>query len=87
MFVFNRYDNPGEFDKQFTNYEKLFLYINSNKGLNVNIRWGVLSDYFKKVHERMENSQFPKLRLVLLRFYNRFMQGFFISDESDYLIN
>ncbi|EDV21338.1 uncharacterized protein TRIADDRAFT_60265 [Trichoplax adhaerens] len=41
-----RYADPQEPVRQFTNYEKLFQYLNSKPELKVKIQFGTLSDYF-----------------------------------------
>ncbi|XP_060596328.1 alpha-mannosidase 2-like [Ruditapes philippinarum] len=48
-----RYQTAKEWDEQFTNYLKLFEYINSNTNLGVQAQFGTLSDYFRIVHEEI----------------------------------
>ncbi|XP_075238901.1 alpha-mannosidase 2-like [Convolutriloba macropyga] len=77
-----RYDVSAECDKQFNNYEKLFDYINSHREMNTNIRWGTLSDYFAKVHERTQLSDFSKLSGDFFTYADReqhYWSGYFTS--------
>ncbi|XP_076081829.1 alpha-mannosidase 2x-like [Mytilus galloprovincialis] len=46
-----RYDRGDEWDKQYTNYQKIFDYVNSKSDLNTQIQFGTLTDYFKKLYE------------------------------------
>lgn len=58
-----RYDHDIEWDQQYTNYNKLFKFINANKeryhGAEVN--FGTPSDFFKELRHRSDN-KFPTLR-------------------------
>ncbi|VDK31481.1 unnamed protein product, partial [Gongylonema pulchrum] len=59
-----RYDTPFEWESQFTNYMKLFKYMNAQLPWNVNVRlqrlayfqarFGTLDDYFQLVDERLK---------------------------------
>ncbi len=42
-----RYTDMAEARAQFENYERLMDYMNSNKAMNVDIRFGTLGDYFE----------------------------------------
>lgn len=37
-----RYDHPSEWDVQYSNYQTLFDYMNSNLNLNVKVRYYIL---------------------------------------------
>ncbi|VDM94119.1 unnamed protein product, partial [Onchocerca ochengi] len=51
-----RYDTELEWNKQYRNYMKLFKYMNEQNRWNVNARFGTLDDYFRLVHERLDES-------------------------------
>lgn len=46
-----RYNNPEEFDQQYTNYMQLMQFINSHQ-YNAHVTFGTLSDYFEEVRAR-----------------------------------
>jgi len=52
------YSSEGEWDQQYTNYNQIIEYINSN-GYDAEVRWGTLTDYFNAVHSRI--SRFDSL--------------------------
>lgn len=58
-----RYDHDTEWDQQYTNYQKLFDFINANKDRyhGAEVRFGTPSDFFKALRERSDN-RFPSLR-------------------------
>ncbi|XP_066584958.1 alpha-mannosidase 2 [Prorops nasuta] len=56
-----RYSHALEWDTQYTNYQKLFDYMNQNKNLNVEIQFGTLSDYFDAIREKHNLNEFPTL--------------------------
>ena len=62
-----RWDGEGEWDAQYTNYQQLMDYINSNPQLHAEINWGTLSDYFEAVRSKSsektgdETKLFPSL--------------------------
>lgn len=58
-----RYDHDTEWDQQYTNYKKLFDYINANPDRyhGAEVRFGTPSDFFKALRERGAN-RFPTVR-------------------------
>ncbi|KAI5636971.1 alpha mannosidase middle domain-containing protein [Phthorimaea operculella] len=51
-----RYEYPSEFDAQYTNYMKMFNYINSHSDkFNAEVKFGTPLDYFNAVKERHKN--------------------------------
>ncbi|MCP9260634.1 Alpha-mannosidase [Dirofilaria immitis] len=58
-----RYDTELEWNKQYVNYMKLFKYMNEQNRWNVNARFGTLDDYFRLVHERL-NEDSDKLPVL-----------------------
>ena len=56
-----RYDSDAEAEAQFTNYEKLFEYINSNPQLNAEAKFGTLADYFELVDQARPISENPSI--------------------------
>ena len=52
------YSSEGEWDQQYTNYNQIIEYINSN-GYDAEVRWGTLTDYFNAVYSRI--SRFDSL--------------------------
>ncbi|KAK4312845.1 hypothetical protein Pmani_015762 [Petrolisthes manimaculis] len=51
-----RYVRPEEWDNQFTNYQAIFDYLNSNPELHVEAQFGTLADYFRAVQEESGSS-------------------------------
>ncbi|KAG1652161.1 Alpha-mannosidase 2 [Nymphon striatum] len=51
-----RFSHKMEWEQQYTNYNKLFSYINSRTDLHVDVRFGTVADYFKEVDYRMKNN-------------------------------
>ncbi|XP_042497118.1 alpha-mannosidase 2-like [Macadamia integrifolia] len=49
-----RYISIDEAEVQFTNYQLLFDYINSNPSLNAEVKFGTLEDYFQTLREEAE---------------------------------
>jgi alpha-mannosidase len=45
------YSNEAEWDQQYSNYNQIMEYINSN-GYEASVQWGTLTDYFNAVHAR-----------------------------------
>ena len=56
-----RYTHFTEWDAQYNNYQKLFDYMNRNDQLNVQIKFGTLSDYFDAIREKYNLNEFPTL--------------------------
>ncbi|XP_076234440.1 alpha-mannosidase 2 isoform X2 [Calliopsis andreniformis] len=56
-----RYTHFTEWDAQYKNYQMLFDYMNQNEKLNVQIRFGTLSDYFDAIREKHNLNEFPSL--------------------------
>lgn len=56
-----RYTHFTEWDAQYNNYQKLFDYMNQNQQMNVQIRFGTLTDYFDAVREKSNLNEFPTL--------------------------
>ncbi|KAL1122794.1 hypothetical protein AAG570_003120 [Ranatra chinensis] len=56
-----RYDHLTEWDAQFTNYQKLFDYINSNPHMNAKAQFGTLGDYFDALKKEKSVKDFPTL--------------------------
>ena len=46
-----RYDSAKEWDLQYENYKAIMDYVNANPGLNAEIHWGTLQDYFNEVNK------------------------------------
>lgn len=69
-----RYEYGIEFDAQYTNYMKLFNYINSRKDVfNADVRFGTPLDYFKAMRER--NRNIPTLRGDFFVYSDIFSEG------------
>ncbi|XP_067941303.1 alpha-mannosidase 2x-like [Watersipora subatra] len=84
-----RYDSAAEWDKQYTNYQKLFDYMNE-ADWNVQAQFGTLSDYFNEVRAEMgqpESSEasldgFPSLSGDFFAYADRidhYWSGYFTS--------
>lgn len=50
-----RYVRAEEWDNQYTNYQKLFDYMNSREDLHVQAQFGTLADYFRALHEETDS--------------------------------
>ncbi|KAJ8679139.1 hypothetical protein QAD02_014926 [Eretmocerus hayati] len=57
-----RYSHMTEWDAQFTNYQKLFDYMNNDRQMNVQIQFGTLTDYFEALRSQKNvESDYPSL--------------------------
>ena len=61
-----RWDSAKEWNAQFKNYQRLFNYMNGNENMNVNIKFGTLSDYFQALSVQVAKAHighdtFPRL--------------------------
>ncbi|XP_017877818.1 alpha-mannosidase 2 [Ceratina calcarata] len=56
-----RYTHFTEWDAQYKNYQRLFDYMNKNQQMNVQIKFGTLSDYFDAIREKHNLNEFPTL--------------------------
>ena len=54
-----RYEKREEWMSQFRNYRKLFMYINSQPGFNMDVKFGTLTDYFNSIAS--ESESYPSL--------------------------
>ncbi|MFH4982270.1 hypothetical protein AB6A40_008979 [Gnathostoma spinigerum] len=61
-----RYDKDFEWIDQYSNYKKLFDYMNTRKDWNVNVRFGTLSDYFGILNRRISEQVTEKPQLPVL---------------------
>ncbi|KAF6027849.1 MAN2A1 [Bugula neritina] len=77
-----RYDTPGEWDKQYTNYDKLFTYMNGKSEWNVKAQFATLSDYF---NELRKESGDPELSGASLAGFPTLSGDFFTyADRADH---
>jgi len=56
FFFFFRWDTKREWERQLSNFERLFDHINSHDELNVKVQWGTLEDYFNALREESKVS-------------------------------
>ncbi|KAK9508706.1 hypothetical protein O3M35_006198 [Rhynocoris fuscipes] len=56
-----RYDHISEWVAQYTNYQKLFDYINNNEEMNAEVKFGTLADYFAELEKEKPTKDFPTL--------------------------
>lgn len=56
-----RYSHGTEWDAQYTNYQKLFDYMNNDQQMNVQIHFATLSEYFDAVRNQTNPVDFPSL--------------------------
>jgi len=77
-----RYDSDAEAEAQFTNYEKLFEYINNNPQMNAEAKFGTLADYFELVDKARPISENPSITGDFFSYADRttnYWTGFFNS--------
>lgn len=78
-----RYDDESELSAQFSNYARLFEYINGNAGLNTEIKFATLSEYFDAVHQdRQAGVALPTLHGDFFTYADRkdhYWSGYFTS--------
>lgn len=77
-----RYGHSSEWDAQYTNYQKLFNYMNNNPSLHVEAQFGTLSDYFEAVKAEKSVDQFPSLSGDFFTYADRedhYWSGYFTS--------
>ncbi len=70
-----RYNKESEMEQQYTNYKKLFDYINANpvRYFNASISFGTPIDYFKAVKER--SGTFPTLKGDFFSYSDIYVEG------------
>lgn len=56
-----RYTQSTEWEAQYSNFQKLFDYINSESNLNVEAKFGTLQEYFNSVRKDEKVEEFPSL--------------------------
>ena len=87
-----RYDRNIEWDQQYTNYIKLFDYMNQKKEWNVNARFGTLQDYFMELKKHVKSTNadvhelFPTLQGDMFPYTDhdgQFWTGYFTSRPFD----
>lgn len=69
-----RYEYPSEFDSQYTNYMKMFNYINSHKEMfKADVSFGTPVDYFNAIKER--HKEIPTLKGDFFVYSDIFTEG------------
>ncbi|XP_043951813.1 alpha-mannosidase 2 [Gambusia affinis] len=79
-----RFVESGEWDAQFSNYQKLFDYFDQHPELHIKARFGTLSDYFAALHRRLAETgtTLPTLRGDFFTYADRddhYWSGYFTS--------
>ncbi|XP_037307901.2 alpha-mannosidase 2x isoform X1 [Pungitius pungitius] len=83
-----RYDKALEWDQQYTNYQKLFDYMNSHPEMHVQAQFGTLTEYFNavyKAHNVAQGSRPPDYPVVSGDFFSyadredHYWTGYFTS--------
>ncbi|XP_071080920.1 alpha-mannosidase 2-like [Haliotis cracherodii] len=81
-----RYSSPSEWNKQLTNLEKMFTFMNSKTDFHIKIEFGTLSDYFSALEKDKPHftheSPFPSLSGDFFPYTDRsdqYWSGYFTS--------
>lgn len=77
-----RYTQSTEWEVQRINFEKLFDYINGESNLNVEAKFGTLSEYFESVKKDQSLREFPTLNGDFFTYADRddhYWSGYFTS--------
>lgn len=77
-----RYNQKTEWEAQRVNYEKLFMHMNNEPGLNVVAKFGTLQEYFDSVHAEQKATSFPALSGDFFTYADRendYWSGYFTS--------
>ena len=84
-----RYDRQLEWDRVYSNYEKLMHHMNNKEEWNLDVRWGTLKDFFELV--RLEEKKHTKVNLPILSGdffpysdrYQEYWSGYFTTRPFD----
>lgn len=80
------FDNLPEWENQYNSYSAIMDFINKNKAWNVNIRYGILDDYFTQMKANSENKpitdSLPAIRGDFIPYHDKkldYWTGYFTS--------